>query len=251
MRHPTCVTIETAPWKYEGWVSPKDFYTAAKLAACLMAALMPHRHWPALAQSMARIHCFVRPGASHVLEPVAARLDRDSWSLTQQAITADYLWNIHALREFMPFGWRAEPSLQGREVLDEALKRSRGAVLWCTPFVASDLAPKKALASAGYSLTQLSSPSHPFSATRFGSLLNPIRLRAINRYLARRVLVVFGSARPALEDLKRVLNANGVVLVTAVGTGTRSLTFPFMGGLLDLAVGAPVLAFESGAALIP
>jgi lauroyl/myristoyl acyltransferase len=252
MRQRSCVTVKTAPWKHEGWISAKDFHTAAKLTACLMAALTPHRLWPPAARVLARMHTLLRPRTHQVLEPVAALLERDTRSLTQQAVAADYLWNIHALRELMPFGWRSEPSLLGREVLDRALERSRGAVLWCSPFVASDLAPKKALASAGYSLTQLSSPAHPFSPTRLGTLLlNPIRLRAINQYLTRRVLVVYGSARPALEDLKRVLNENGVVLVTAIGTGTRSLTFPFMGGVLDLAVGAPVLAFESGAALIP
>jgi lauroyl/myristoyl acyltransferase len=252
MRRRSCITIKTAPWKHEGWVSAKDLFTAVKLAGCLMAAATPHRCWPAAARAMARIHFLLRPGAARLMEPSAALLARAARSLAQQAIAADYLSNIHALRELLPAGWRPEPSLRGREVLDQALERSRGAVLWCSPFAGSDLAPKKALDSAGYSLTQLSSPAHPFSATRVGALfLNPVRLRAINRHLARRVLVVHGSARPALDELRRVLSANGVVLVTAIGAGNRSLTFPFMGGVIELALGGPLLAFESGAALIP
>jgi lauroyl/myristoyl acyltransferase len=252
MRQRACVTIKTAPWKHEGWVSAKDLFTIAKLAGCLMAALTPHRSWSGAARTMARIHLLLRAKTARVLQRPATLLERDALSLTRDALSADYLWNIHALRELMPAGWHDEPTLRGREVLDQALERSRGAVLWCSPFVASDLAPKKVLARAAYSLAQLSSPAHPFSPTRLGCLLlNPIRLRAINQYLTRRVLVVYGSARPALDDLKRVLGANGIVLVTAIGAGTRSLTFPFMGGVLDLAVGAPVLAYESGAALIP
>ena len=142
--------------------------------------------------------------------------------------------------------------MTGREVLDRALEQSRGAVLWCSPFVGSDLASKKALALAGYSLTHLSAPSHPFSATRVGALLlNPVRVRAVNRYLARRVLVVYGNARPALDVLRQALLDNGVVTITATGAGRSSLSFPFIGGTTELAVGAPLLARQTGAALIP
>ena len=134
-----CVTIKTAPWKHEGWVSAKDFVTIAKLAGCLMAALTPHRSWPAAARAMARIHLLLRAKTARVLQRPATLLERDALSLTRDALSADYLWNIHALRELMPAGWRDEPILLGREVLDQALERSRGAVLWCSPFVASDL----------------------------------------------------------------------------------------------------------------
>ena len=124
--------------------------------------------------------------------------------------------------------------------------------MWCSPFVGSDLAPKKALALAGYSLTHLSSPFHPFGDSRFGGLLlNPIRLRAVNRYLARRVLVVYGNAKPALDALRRVLADNGVVTIMAVGTGRTSVSLPFMGGTTQLGAGAPRLAYQTGAALIP
>lgn len=187
-----------------------------------------------------------------MLEKASAFLNQDAPSLAHEAIAADYLWNIRAIREILPGGWQCETPLTGRESLDLALRQSRGAVLWCSPFVGSDLAPKKALALAGYRLTHLSSPSHPFSPTRVGTLLlNPVRLRAVNRYLTRRVLVVYGNAQPALDVLRQVLLDNGVVLIMAVGTGKKSLAFPFLGGITSLAVGAPRLACETGAALIP
>lgn len=37
----------------------------------------------------------------------------------------------------------------------------------------------------------------------------------------------------------------------AVGTGKRSLSFPFLGGTTHLALGAPRLAYETGASLVP
>jgi len=151
-----------------------------------------------------------------------------------------------------PGRWQAKTRLVGGEILDAALQRSRGAVLWYGPFVGSGLLTKKTLARAGYPLTLLSSPHHPFSPTRIGGLfLNAPQVRAENRYLARRVFVVYGKSQPAIAVLRQVLLENGVVLIRAIGAGRRTLSFPFLGGAIDLAVGAPRLAFETGAALIP
>ena len=194
----------------------------------------------------------MRDGVVSLLERASASLGRDARSLAQEAMAADYLSNICAIREILPGGWQSETPLIGREVLDRAIEQSRGAILWCSPFVGSDLASKKALALAGYSVTHLSAPTHPFSPTRVGALLlNPVRLRAVNRYLARRVLVVYGNARPALDVLRQVLLDNGVVTITATGAGRNSISFPFLGGTIDLAIGAPLLARQTGAALIP
>ena len=249
-RRPTPSTIETAPWRPEGWISAKDAATAVKLACCLIAALTPVRHWPAAARLMARAHLRIHDRSVQILAASNAFPAENARARAEAAFAEDYLWNIRAIREALPGGWQCETPLAGRAILDRALQRSRGAVLWCSPFVGSDLAPKKALAE--YRLTHLSSPSHPFSPTRFGTLvLNPLRLRAVNPYLVRRVLVVYGNSRPALDVMKQVLANNGVVLIMAVGTGKRSLTFPFLGGTIDLAVGAPRLAHATGSALIP
>ncbi len=252
LRRPQAVTIETATWTPEGWVTPKDIVTTGKLGLCLLACALPARHWPAVARLMARIHLRIRPGSMLRLHGLSAFDGRDARAISRGAIAADYLSNIEAIREILPGGWRCEVRLVGREVLDRALQRSRGAVVWVSPFAGSDLVTKMALSSAGYSLTHLSAPSHPFSPTRIGKLfLNPIRLRAVNRYTARRVIVVYGHARPALAALRQVLSDNGVVSIMATGTGARSATFAFLDGTLDLATGAPLIAYQSGAALIP
>ncbi len=252
MRRTHAVTVRTAPWSYDGWIARKDVVTAARLGCCLMAALLPSRLWPAAARLLARVHLKFHAGAVELLAASSACESCGAASFAHEAIAADYLSDIGAVAEALPGRSGCESRLVGGDVLARALQRTRGAIVWYSPFAGSDLASKKALALAGYPVTQLSSPFHPYSPTRLGALLlNPIRLRAINRYTATRVLVVYGNARPALDALKAVLADNGVVLITAIGAGRHSLAFPLMGGVVELAVGAPLLACDSGAALIP
>ena len=252
MRQPHTLTIETAPWKHDQWIAPKDFVTTGKLFGCLLAALAPSRYWPAASRLMARIHLRIRGASIRLLEGPGLLLGLDASALVHDYVAADYLVGIQAIRDILPGGWQSETSLIGRTALDRALQQSRGAILWTSSFVGSGFIARKALARAGYPLTLLSSPFHPFSTTYIGTrLLNPVRLRAENRYLVRRVRFVYGNAKPALAALGEVLSENGVVVIMAIGTGRKTLAFPFLGGTIDLAVGAPMLAYETGAALIP
>jgi lauroyl/myristoyl acyltransferase len=125
-------------------------------------------------------------------------------------------------------------------------------VLWVSAFAHSDLATKKTLSTAGYAQHHLSATGHPYSPSWFGAtVLNPVRLRAENRYLAERVIVAYGQAQPALEVLRQALQANEIVTVKAIGAGRKSVTAPLLGGSIRLATGALRLARENRAALIP
>ncbi len=244
-------TLVTAPWRYEGWLSTRDLATAARLFVSAFAAMLPRRAWPLVTRSAARLHISVRRGSVTALATAAPLLKADALQLAVAAAAEDYREQIEMFREYLP-GRRMSLEPVGTDTLDEALQRKRGVVLWISPHAHSDLAPKKALASAGYPLHHLSAPSHPFSSTRFGALfLNPIRVRAVSRYLALRVLVVYGKSRPAIDALRRVLSDNGIVSIMAVGTGQRTIEFPFLGGTVELAGGAPGLAHDTGAALLP
>ncbi len=250
MRRPSALVIQPVPSKHQGLVATKDVVTATKLFCCLIAAMARPRHWPATAKLLARAHLRVQDRGARILARSTAFPGRDIRARAVDTFAWDYLATIQAMREALPGGWDCEPQVTGRDVLDQALRRSHGAILWPSPFAGTFFALGKALAE--YSLTLLSTPSHPFSPTWVGTrLLNPIRVRAENRYLVRRVRVVYGNARPALDVLRQTLHDNGVVWIMAIGAGNRSLTFPFLGGVLDLAIGAPRLAFETGAALIP
>jgi lauroyl/myristoyl acyltransferase len=170
--------------------------------------------------------------------------------LEEGAVASSFEENIGAVREILPGGWRPRLRIEGSESLERAALR-QGTILWTSAFYHSDLVTKKALAEAGYVLHHLSELSHPFSPTRYGVwVLNTIRLWAENRYLARRI-IVSGDAQQAVLALAKTLRRHGVVSITAVGSGTRVLEVPLLGGTLRLGAGAPVLALRTGAALLP
>jgi lauroyl/myristoyl acyltransferase len=254
VKRPSAATIiRTAPQEYEGWISASDLFTAGKLFCCALAALTPQRHWAAASRLIAGVHLRLRSAKRERIAHVCERyLDTDPAQLELQVIAAEYEENIEAIRENLPGGWERPIELRGAASIEQARRLGRGAVLWISRFAHSDLVAKRALWRAGYAPSHLSHVRHPFSATRVGArFLNPIRLRAENRYLERRVLVSYGQARPALEVLKQVLRGNGVVTITAIGSGRKVITLPLLGGTLRLATGAPRLALDTTAALIP
>ena len=158
------------------------------------------------------------------------------------------------LRSHRPGGWHASLRLEGAGHLQAALAAGRGAILWVAPTVFQWLATKRALHEAGYPVHHLSSPNHGFStASWVGTrLLNPIRTRIEDRYLAERVtLGPDGGSQTALRRLTAILRGNGIVSITVAAAGARPITVPFLAGALRAASGAPHLAARTGAALLP
>jgi lauroyl/myristoyl acyltransferase len=249
----TAVTVYTGPVRFDGWIDGRDLFLAVKLLCCGVAALAPPNRWRATSRFLAQLHVRARGRTSVDGFGLAAGLlgtapDR----LQVEAVAEEYLEEMEAIRDGFLGGWNPHVEIDGKEVLDDALRRNRGAVLWVGSLAHSDLVAKKALAAAGYRLHMLSAASHPYSASRMGAmLLNPVRLRTVNRYLAKRVIVVYGTARPAMDALREALAANECAVIQALGTGLRKLAVPFFGGTLGVAFGAPQLAHETGAALIP
>ena len=249
----TATIIQTAPAEYEGWVQLGDLFTAGKLLCCALGAVTPQRHWTAIARMLARVHLRLR-GSKHERLAYACKqyLSADPAELELQVTAAEYEENIEAIREILPGGWRRPIVLRGSASLVEARRQGRGAVLWVSRFAHSDVVTKRALSLAGYPPSHLSHLRHPFSASWVGArVLNWVRLRAENRYLERRVLVSYGQAQPALDVLKQVLRDNGVVTITAIGSGRKVIRLPLLGGTIRLATGAPRLALDTAAALIP
>lgn len=252
-RHTIATTIQTGPPNFEGWVKPGDLFTAGKLLCCAFAAVTPQRYWAAISRMLARVHLRLRGSRrERIARACEQYLNADPRELELQVIAAGYDQNIEAIREILPGGWQHPIVLCGSASIEEARRQGRGVVLWVSPFAHSDLVTKRGLALAGYAPSHLSHFGHPFSSSWLGArLLNPIRLRAENRYLERRVLVSYRQAQSALDILKQVLRDNGVVTVTAIGAGRKAIALPLLGGTLRLAMGAPHLAPQTGAALIP
>jgi hypothetical protein len=118
--------------------------------------------------------------------------------------------------------------------------------------VFAPLVTKMALHAAGYGLVHLSRLGHGYSPTRLGvRVLNPVRTRAENRYLAERVAIGESPLPAVMRTLARRLAANRVVSITAVAQGVKTCAAPFLGGELRVATGAPNLMLRTGATLLP
>ena len=173
-------------------------------------------------------------------------------TIAEQAAAEELLGTLQLMRDYRPGGWRPETRVEGGEHIDAALADGHGAILWVGQFVHGKLGAKVALHRAGYAASHLSHLRHGFSPTRFGRhVLNAVRRAVEDRYLAERVLLSDDGAGPALDVLKQRLAENRIVTITVGARAARPVTAPFMAGEIHVAPGAPVLAYGSGAALLP
>jgi lauroyl/myristoyl acyltransferase len=161
--------------------------------------------------------------------------------------------HLQILRSVRPGGWNADIALEGSAHLDAARAGGQGCVLWVAHFCFNSLAVKMVLAASGHPVWHVSRPEHGFSKSRFGiALLNPIRVRAEQRYLAGRIVIDRRSPGGALRAARQVLENGGIVSFTAgAWEGTRPVPVRLLGGHLPLAVGAPGLALLTGAPVLP
>ena len=125
------------------------------------------------------------PCYSPALRAVAEKLDIPPIRL-QQIVATSRVNQIENLIHNMHSLWRKDrrPQLEisGREYLDEALSKGKGAVLWVAHFAFASLFTKMALFQDGYRISHISRPEHGVSKSRFGiKYLNWFRCEAENR----------------------------------------------------------------------
>jgi len=234
----------------------KDLATLLKLPpAALVAWTLPEPWWDRVAAAgLSRSRDGVaddreRPGTF----PGGNALGRPAEDVLHACQRNVRVAQAQYLRCYHPRGWRPDIRLEGREHLDRALGAGRGAIVWVAPFVFAPLVTKMALHAAGYRLVHLSRLGHGYSPTRFGvRVLNPVRTRAEDRYLAERVVIGASPLPAALRTLaRRLAAANRVVSIAAVAQDVKTREAPFLGGELRLATGAPNLMLRTGARLLP
>lgn len=222
--------------------------------------LLPERSWPLIARALGPLYAPAqgmgrRARRLHRLQAAFTPDRSTAWlgAALRELAAQDILSRIELLRDHRPGGWKPAIELSGREHLETAIKRGRGAILWIGHFVHANLVAKMAFHRAGAAVTHLSRPSHGFSSSRLGMrYLNRVVTAVEDRYLRARVLLSEdGSAAPALAVLEARLKDNGVVSISVRGTSRRPVAAPFLAGEISLAPGAPSLAHRSGAALLP
>lgn len=224
-----------------------------------VAALVPERRWLDACAAIAQLRSIVLPPES---TGAAARAGsvlgadvlgvNDRRSLAQRLDARKAQHHVQILREQLA-GWDPAIELHGSPHIDRAVGTGRGAVLWVAHFSQSALALKMAMARQGRRLWHVSRPEHGFSTSAFGmALLNPLRVKVEQRYLAGRIVIDRRQPAQALRQARRALADNELVSFTAGAWEGRAVTSArLLGGSLRLALGAPGLARLTGAALLP
>jgi lauroyl/myristoyl acyltransferase len=116
----------------------------------------------------------------------------------------------------------------------------------------SGLVAKIALHRAGFLITHLSRNEHGWGGSRFArAVLNPIVTRVEERHVAERLVMSPDDSFHALRTLVRRVRENNLVSMTVGSGGPHSYAVPLLNGTLRVADGAPVLARNTGAALLP
>ena len=221
----------------------------------VVAWLAPESSWPAIAR-------FAAPLAATTLSRSPAALRSrihdllgesvDGAAIARELAACEIETNFQAMRDHLPSRWQPNIEFNGGEHIGGALDRGRGVVLWVSHFYFAGLVAKIALFQAGYRAHHLSDPGHGFSGSRFGMrILNPIRTSVEERYLAARVVMSTGGPRGAMRQLLTELKRNGIVSITVRPSGLFPVAVPMFDGHVEIATGAPDLAFASGAALLP
>lgn len=222
------------------------------VAWCLSSA-----RWRKLARAIAPTALPFAPSGDDGLAATIERVGGDALGQPVKRVMRELMANyvervLPYLRDYRPGGWQPLVRVLGREHIDRALASGQGVVLWDSHFAFSSLVTKLGLRRAGLWISHLSHPRHGFSSSRFGMrVLNPVITRIERRYLGERVILGLDESADALNRLGRRLAAGGIVSVKVGGTAKRPLMAPFLEGRIPLGAGAPLLARQSGAVLLP
>jgi hypothetical protein len=222
------------------------------LALLPVAWAVPERHWDALARALALLGRRKRHQAA--IRAALTELGADAHLGIERESRANWVLRaLQLLRSYRPAGWRPQIQLEGRDRIEAALTGRRGVILWMNAFRFNDLVGKMGLAGAGYRLTHLSMPEHGGSITRFGlKWVNPLWVTAENRYVGERVVIDPEHPKRATEEIRGALAANAVVSITAIrGASRKPAAILVLGCRFEVGLGAPLMAHETGAALLP
>lgn len=230
------------------------------LAALAPVALLPPgRTWRATGVLLARIFETLAPARRRATVRRIRSMTRDHLPdldvpRTDTLVRMGFVeTELTYLREcFFPGTSTRGLELIGSEHVERAIERGNGCILWVAPFMFAPLCVKAALRQAGFSVVHLSLDLHGPSRSRIGNrVINRIRVRSENRYLAERVSMAPGTELETLRTLERRLRENRVLSITWAHHAQRPIPVAVLGGTMLVGPGAPGLALATGAALLP
>ncbi|MBT8442558.1 MAG: hypothetical protein KJO76_09250 [Gammaproteobacteria bacterium] len=224
----------------------------------LISWVWPERYWQVFTRMTAAVVCPVLrlAGRGHtaimsvVLEKQPANFDVQK--IENANFAARLEEQLQYLREYRPGGWQPSLRMAGAENVERALQRGTGCILWIDPLVFCPLVAKKALHAAGYPPSHLSRYYHGPSNSEFGRrFINVITSRCEDRYLATRLIMKPGSELVQTRRLCHLLKSNEVVSIACSHHGASISELPINVGRLPCATGAPTLAVDMNAPLLP
>jgi lauroyl/myristoyl acyltransferase len=239
-------------------ISAKDPFIA--LGLLLMAVLA----WTTTERACGRIARLFAPLAARLMatRPQARlariealigdrRLAATPGSIVRQLV-ANAIEDKFQLLRSLCAGWTPVIDLSGEQHIAAALERGHGVVLWVGFFSFRNLITKMALHDAGFAVSHLIHPRHGFSSTRFAMrFLNPVQAKGERRYLRDHIVLSVDGSIGAVRALRGRLRDNAIVSLTARETGSQPISVRFLAGEIEIAAGAPTLAYTTKAALLP
>ena len=245
-------------WLHKLGTSRRDLVLLGSLASLApLAWCLPQRLWDPVCHGLAQAQPWRWPSEGARDYRYVRVLGAQPPGLTPAACVRRrwahvYRERLHVLRSHLTRQPLLRPRLEGREHLEAAVAARRGVILWIAPFVYCELPTMIALRATGYEGSLLSRSAHSFSATPLGErLLNPIRTRVEDRYLAERLVISPENPIAALRSLIQRLRARQTVVIGAIAWADQLYRLPFLNGSIPLAGGPPALAVRSGATLLP
>jgi lauroyl/myristoyl acyltransferase len=241
------------------YIEPDDVVLVGVISLLTAATwVLPERHWPGFSERLARVRSGLRGSLSEeelstIRVIVGGKPSRwisdDFWP---SSLGHKYLSWMQILACHPPRRWTPKPRLIGKEHLERALAKGRGAILLNAGFAYRDLMTKAAMAAAGHAGHQLSMDTHGFSRTRFGKRwLNPIYTSVEKRFLQERMLFSGDNTKEIRDTIRARLNQNKPVMIAVTPLGRRVETRPFLQGYIHIATGGMNLACENGASVLP
>ncbi len=222
------------------WIVPEKGWKFFTAPLAMMQFFVCHK----VAQS--RIHTIRKICGDRIKTPSPRKIEIARMASLFEA-------RLQYMREYRPGGWKPHFHIHGKKHVEKSLQNGHGAILWIAPFHFNELAVKKGLAQHGFDLTQLSVYWHGISKTRFGlKFLNPIWIKAENKYLHERVVIQPDGQFGYLRTIEKKLRKSALVAISCIPLeGQKAIQQKILNGTFPIAPGAASMALTTKADLLP
>ena len=227
-----------------------------EMAHAVLGRLLPDPVADRLTHSLARTATSIRPGKRQALEALYTQFIGTRSALPPPEVYVRALIATH-LQQRMIYarlgadaGWRPHSlDTEGSAEVEAALSAGGGVVLWLLPLEMNALLVRMVCRDRAWPLTFMSHWRHGPSRSRIGqALFNARDCRIESRFGRRLIMTETDTAKP-LAEAARILRDGGIVGFRGIGWAKRPVHYQFFEGHLHLALGAPIMAQRTGAAL--